>query len=53
VRLVLGRGTPLADLREEIEALGVPQERIVVRPMRRMMRSWCWARAAGKRSCSP
>jgi putative Mg2+ transporter-C (MgtC) family protein len=23
------------------------------RQMRRMMRSWCWARAADKRSCSP
>jgi hypothetical protein len=32
VRLVLGRGTPLAELREEIEASEVPLERIVVRP---------------------
>jgi putative Mg2+ transporter-C (MgtC) family protein len=32
VRLVLERGTPLADLREEIEASEVPLERIVVRP---------------------
>ena len=32
VRLVVERGTPLADLREEIEASEVPLERIVVRP---------------------
>jgi len=32
VRLVVGRGTPLAELREEIEASEVPLERIVVRP---------------------
>jgi putative Mg2+ transporter-C (MgtC) family protein len=32
VRLVVGRGTPLAELREEIEAAEVPIERIVVRP---------------------
>jgi hypothetical protein len=32
VRLVLERGTPLADLREEVEASEVPLERIVVRP---------------------
>jgi hypothetical protein len=32
VRLVLKRGTPLANLREEIEASEVPLERIVVRP---------------------
>src|SRR5215211_7047120 len=32
VRLVLGRGTPLAELREEIESSEVPLERIVVRP---------------------
>ena len=32
VRLVLGRGTPLAELREEIEAAEVPLEGIVVRP---------------------
>ena len=32
VRLVLERGPPLADLREEIEASEVPLERIVVRP---------------------
>jgi len=32
VRLVVGRGTPLAALREEIEAAEVPLERIVVRP---------------------
>jgi putative Mg2+ transporter-C (MgtC) family protein len=32
VRLVLGRGTPLAKLREEIDASEVPLERIVVRP---------------------
>jgi hypothetical protein len=32
VRLVLGRGTALAELREEIEASEVPLERIVVRP---------------------
>jgi putative Mg2+ transporter-C (MgtC) family protein len=32
VRLVVGRGTPLAELREEIEAAEVPLERIVVRP---------------------
>jgi hypothetical protein len=29
---VVERGTPLADLREEIEASEVPLERIVVRP---------------------
>jgi putative Mg2+ transporter-C (MgtC) family protein len=32
VRLVIGRGTPLAELRDEIEAAEVPLERIVVRP---------------------
>ena len=32
VRLVVDRGTPLAELREEIEASEVPLERIVVRP---------------------
>jgi putative Mg2+ transporter-C (MgtC) family protein len=32
VRLLVGRGTPLAELREEIEASEVPLERIVVRP---------------------
>ncbi len=32
VRLVVGRGTPLAELREEIDAAEVPLERIVVRP---------------------
>src|SRR5215212_986945 len=32
VRLVVERGTPLAELREEIEASEVPLERIVVRP---------------------
>jgi putative Mg2+ transporter-C (MgtC) family protein len=32
VRLVVERGTPLAELREEIEAAEVPLERIVVRP---------------------
>ena len=32
VRLVVERGTPLADLREEIDASEVPLERIVVRP---------------------
>ena len=32
MRLVVGRGTPLAELREEIEAAEVPLERIVVRP---------------------
>jgi len=32
LRLVLERGTPLAELREEIEASEVPLERIVVRP---------------------
>jgi putative Mg2+ transporter-C (MgtC) family protein len=32
VRLVVERGTPLAKLREEIEAAEVPLERIVVRP---------------------
>jgi putative Mg2+ transporter-C (MgtC) family protein len=32
VRLVLGRGTALAELREEIEASEVPLERIVVHP---------------------
>jgi putative Mg2+ transporter-C (MgtC) family protein len=32
VRLVVGRGTPLAELREKIEASEVPLERIVVRP---------------------
>jgi putative Mg2+ transporter-C (MgtC) family protein len=32
VRLVVGRGTPLAELRDEIEASEVPLERIVVRP---------------------
>jgi len=31
VRLVIERGTPLAELREEIEASEVPLERIVVR----------------------
>jgi putative Mg2+ transporter-C (MgtC) family protein len=31
VRLVVGRGTPLAELRDEIEAAEVPLERIVVR----------------------
>ena len=32
VRVVVGRGTPLAELRDEIEASEVPLERIVVRP---------------------
>jgi putative Mg2+ transporter-C (MgtC) family protein len=32
VRVVIGRGTPLAELRDEIEAAEVPLERIVVRP---------------------
>ena len=32
VRLVVERGTPLADLREQIEASEVPLERIVIRP---------------------
>jgi putative Mg2+ transporter-C (MgtC) family protein len=32
LRLIVERGTPLADLREEIEASEVPLERIVVRP---------------------
>src|SRR5918912_2922780 len=32
VRMVVERGTPLAELREEIEASEVPLERIVVRP---------------------
>jgi hypothetical protein len=32
VRVVLKRGTPLAELREQIEASEVPLERIVVRP---------------------
>ena len=32
VRLVLERGTPLAELREQVEASEVPLERIVVRP---------------------
>jgi putative Mg2+ transporter-C (MgtC) family protein len=32
VRLVVGRGTALAEFREEIEASEVPLERIVVRP---------------------
>jgi hypothetical protein len=32
VRVVVERGTPLAELREEIEASEVPLERIVVRP---------------------
>jgi hypothetical protein len=32
VRLVLERGTPLTDLRGEVEASEVPLERIVVRP---------------------
>ena len=32
VKLVVERGTPLAGLREEIEASEVPLERIVVRP---------------------
>jgi putative Mg2+ transporter-C (MgtC) family protein len=32
LRLVVERGTPLANLREEIEASEVPLERIVVRP---------------------
>jgi len=32
LRLVLGRGTPLAELREQIEDSEVPLERIVVRP---------------------
>jgi hypothetical protein len=32
VRLVVGRGTALAELREEIEASEVPLEHIVVRP---------------------
>lgn len=32
VRLVVGRRTPLAELRDEIEASEVPLERIVVRP---------------------
>jgi hypothetical protein len=32
VRLRVERGTPLAELREEIEASEVPLERIVVRP---------------------
>jgi hypothetical protein len=33
VRLRVERGTPLAELREEIEASKVPLERIVVRPI--------------------
>ncbi len=32
VRLVVDRGTPLAELRDEVEAAEVPLERIVVRP---------------------
>jgi putative Mg2+ transporter-C (MgtC) family protein len=32
VRLVVGRGTPLAELRDQIEASEAPLERIVVRP---------------------
>jgi hypothetical protein len=32
LRLIVERGTPLANLREEIEASEVPLERIVVRP---------------------
>jgi hypothetical protein len=32
LRLIVERGTPLADLREEIEASEVPLERMVVRP---------------------
>jgi hypothetical protein len=32
VRLVIERGTPLAELRDEIEAAEVPLERIVMRP---------------------
>jgi hypothetical protein len=32
VRLVVGRGTPLAELREEIDAAEVSLERIVVHP---------------------
>jgi hypothetical protein len=32
VRLVIERGTPLAKLRDEIEAAEVPLERIVMRP---------------------
>ena len=32
VRVVIGRGTPLAELRDEIEAAEVPLERVVVRP---------------------
>ena len=32
VRLIVERGTPLADLREEIESSEVPLESIVVRP---------------------
>src|ERR671912_384377 len=32
LRLIIERGTPLAELREEIEASDVPLERIVVRP---------------------
>jgi hypothetical protein len=32
VRLIVERGTPLAELREEIEASEVPLERMVVRP---------------------
>ncbi len=42
VRLVVERGTPLAELREEVEASEVPLERIVVRrvrPRRRTRRS--------------
>jgi hypothetical protein len=32
VRLVVDRGTPLAELRDEVDAAEVPLERIVVRP---------------------
>ena len=32
MRLVVERGTPLAELRDDIEAAEVPLERIVVRP---------------------
>jgi hypothetical protein len=32
LRLIVERGTPLAELREEIEASELPLERIVVRP---------------------
>ncbi len=32
MRLVVGRGTALAELRDKIEAAEVPLERIVVRP---------------------